>query len=46
MTGTRKIKFKCKGKNLSPLQVSKTGIPNSRLVVESSEFVKFCNKTT
>ena len=36
MTGTRKIKFKCKGKNLSPLQVSKTGIPNSRLVAEFS----------
>ena len=36
MTGTRKIKFKCKGKNLSPLQVSKTGIPNSRMVAEFS----------
>ena len=36
MTGTRKIKFKCKGKNLSPLQVSRTGIPNSRLVAEFS----------
>ena len=32
MTEARKIKFKCRGKNLSPLQVSKTGIPNSRLV--------------
>ena len=36
MTETRKIKFKCRGKNLSPLQVSRTGIPNSRLVAEFS----------
>ena len=36
MTGTRKIKFKCKVENLSPLQVSRTGIPNSRLVAEFS----------
>ncbi len=33
---TRKIKFKCRGKNLNPLQVTKTGIPNSRIVAEFS----------
>jgi hypothetical protein len=42
-TKARQIIFKCRGKNLTPLQVAKIGIPNSRLVAEFSGNNSFDN---